>query len=226
MRSGPTRWHFRACICERKCFTPLAKGSMAQPEKEPRPPFLGHLSDETVHCEAEALNYLTGDVRIHAHVISTLGGVIKSLLADEAVYRPTYSGTGVVTLESSLGGYHVLDLDGETWILDRGAYWASEGSVEVGYRREPVLTARVGRRGPDLPADPCPRRGPSRVDDSRSDPGTAAGSGPAVRGGRQLRGGPYRGCVAVRARPTKNWLGRGPPAKAGSASTREPAACS
>ena len=52
MRSGPTRWRLRACICERKCFTPLAKGSMAQPEKEPRPPFLGHLSDETVQLRS------------------------------------------------------------------------------------------------------------------------------------------------------------------------------
>ncbi len=100
-----------------------------------------HLHDETVRVEAGALSYLTGHVHIHSRVVPTLGGLLKSLLASEKVYRPTYTGTGVITLESSLGGFHILELDGETWILERGAYWASEGSVDLGYRREPVSKA-------------------------------------------------------------------------------------
>lgn len=107
-----------------------------------------HLNHEMVRVEAGALCYLTGDVAIHSRFAPSVGALIKSVLADEAIYRPTYSGTGVITLESTFGGFHVLDLQGESWILERGAYWASEGSVDVGYHRERVMTSLWAGEGP------------------------------------------------------------------------------
>ncbi len=107
-----------------------------------------HLQDEMVRVEAGALSYLQGDIQIHSRLLPSIGGALKSLLADEAVYRPLYFGTGVITLESTLGGFHVLDLHGESWILERGAYWASEGSVEVSYHRERMLTGLWAGEGP------------------------------------------------------------------------------
>jgi uncharacterized protein (AIM24 family) len=100
-----------------------------------------HLNHEMVRVEAGALSYTVGDISIHSQLMPSLGGLMKSLMAEEAVYRPTYTGTGVITLESSLGGFHVLDLQGDSWILERGTYWASEGSVEVKFHRERVLTS-------------------------------------------------------------------------------------
>ncbi len=107
-----------------------------------------HLDHELVRVESGALSYYSGDIQVHSQLIPSLGGFLKSLLADEAIYRPTYTGTGVITLESSLGGFHVLDLAGESWILERGAYWASEGSVEVGFYRERVMTGVWAGEGP------------------------------------------------------------------------------
>jgi uncharacterized protein (AIM24 family) len=100
-----------------------------------------HLSNETIRVESGALCYLTGDITIHSKLMPSIGGLVKSLLADEAVYRPTYAGTGVVTLESTLGGFHVLDLAEESWILEPGTYWASEESVNVSFRRESLLSS-------------------------------------------------------------------------------------
>jgi uncharacterized protein (AIM24 family) len=100
-----------------------------------------HLNNETIRVESGAMSYLTGDITIHSELVPSFSGLVQSLLADEAVYRPTYTGTGVVTLASSLGGFHVFDLQGESWLLERGTYWASEGSVHVSYRREPLLTS-------------------------------------------------------------------------------------
>jgi uncharacterized protein (AIM24 family) len=99
------------------------------------------LDNETIRAEPGAFCYMTGDITIHSKLIPSIGGAIKSLLASEAVYRPTYTGTGEITLESSFGGFHVLELHNEAWILERGAYWASEGSVNVSYHRESLLTA-------------------------------------------------------------------------------------
>jgi uncharacterized protein (AIM24 family) len=47
-----------------------------------------------------------------------------------------------------LGGFHVLDLKGESWILERGTYWASEGTVDVSYHRERIKTAIWAGEGP------------------------------------------------------------------------------
>ena len=107
-----------------------------------------HLDHETVRVEAGALCYLTGDINIHSHLVPSIGGFIKSVLADQAIYRPTYSGTGVITLESSLGGFHALELNGESWILERGAFWAAEGSIDVKYHRERMQTAIWAGEGP------------------------------------------------------------------------------
>jgi uncharacterized protein (AIM24 family) len=106
-----------------------------------------HLHDETARAEAGALSYMKGDIAIHSRLFPSLLSVVRSLLADEAIYRPTYTGTGVVTLESSLGGYHILELQDESWILERGAYWASDGTVAVTFHREGILTALEAGEG-------------------------------------------------------------------------------
>lgn len=107
-----------------------------------------HLNDEMVRAESGALSYFVGDITIHSQLIPSIGRLVKSMLADEAVFRPTYAGTGVITLESTLGGFHILDLVGESWILERGTYWASEGSVDVSFHRESFKNAIWAGEGP------------------------------------------------------------------------------
>lgn len=167
-----------------------------------------HLDYETVRVEAGALSYLAGDIQIHSRVVPSLGSFIRAVLADEAVFRPTYSGKGVITLESTLGGFHILDLDGETWILERGAYWASEGSVDVGYHREPLKTSFWMGEGL-IYLQTCVRgvgrvvlttRGP--VEEVQLEPGEQI-----VADGKQVVARTGDVSFTVR-RPTKNWLGR------------------
>jgi uncharacterized protein (AIM24 family) len=107
-----------------------------------------HLNQEMVRIEAGALSYLKGNIEVHSPLVPSFGGLFKSFLADQSVYRPTYYGTGIITLESSLGGFHILELDGESWILERGTYWASEGDVDVKYYRERMMTSIWAGEGP------------------------------------------------------------------------------
>ncbi len=99
------------------------------------------LNHEMVRIESGALSYLTGNIAVHSQLVPSVGGLVASLMADEAVYRPTYTGSGVVTLESSLGGFHVFELNGESWILEKGTFWACEGSVDLSFHRERMMTA-------------------------------------------------------------------------------------
>lgn len=104
------------------------------------------LDDEMIRAERGALNYLRGDIRINAR-LPPVGGIIKRLLAEESVIRPRYTGTGEVFLESYIGGFHVFDLDETPWILEKGAYWASDGEVELGVYRETVMTSLFSGEG-------------------------------------------------------------------------------
>jgi uncharacterized protein (AIM24 family) len=106
-----------------------------------------HLNHEVIRMEAGALCYMSGDISVYSPFLPSIGGVIASVLADEAMHRPTYTGTGVITTESSLGGFHLLELNGESWILERGAYWASEGNIDLKYHREPIMTALYAGEG-------------------------------------------------------------------------------
>ena len=90
-----------------------------------------HLQDETIRAEAGALCYMTGNIQMRVRAWTGPWRWLRAQLTQEALHRPTYTGTGVVTLESSLGGFHVLHLDNEEWILEKGAYWASDGAIDI-----------------------------------------------------------------------------------------------
>jgi uncharacterized protein (AIM24 family) len=63
------------------------------------------------------------------------------MISEESLVRPSYTGTGIIHLEASMGGYYTFDLAGESWILENGAYWASDGGVELCLFRERVWTS-------------------------------------------------------------------------------------
>lgn len=104
------------------------------------------LNDETIRTESGALYYMRGHIQMESKAPS-VGGFLKSLATGESVFRPTYTGTGEVFLEPSLGGFHVMECNGETWILEGGAYMASEVSITVDIHRENTLTALKSGEG-------------------------------------------------------------------------------
>jgi uncharacterized protein (AIM24 family) len=99
------------------------------------------LVDDDVRTERGALNHLRGDVTLDVPWPSLQSWWV-SLFSDESLLRPRYSGTGTVYLDSTLGGYHLMQVKpGERWILDRHCFWASDGEVRLVIHREPVLTS-------------------------------------------------------------------------------------
>lgn len=104
------------------------------------------LNDETVRAESGALCYFYGDIEVDARVPS-LGRVVRNVLAEQSVVRPSYTGTGTLYLESSVGGFEVFEMDGNTWILEPGVYWASEEDVTLKFFREQVMTSLLTGEG-------------------------------------------------------------------------------
>jgi uncharacterized protein (AIM24 family) len=93
------------------------------------------IRDETVRARRGALSNMRGGITLIPR-LPRPGDILRSLFTSEARVRPFYTGTGSILLQPSLGGYHILDVAQERWILEPGVYWASEGGVELGLWRE------------------------------------------------------------------------------------------
>ena len=99
------------------------------------------LNDETVRVQRGAMSYMEGKIRMDLP-LPTPREMLVSFFSVESMLRPRYRGTGELYLESSLGGFHALQVnDGETWIIEDGAYWASEGGIRLSFHREKVITS-------------------------------------------------------------------------------------
>jgi uncharacterized protein (AIM24 family) len=64
--------------------------------------------------------------------LPSAGGFLKSMVTRESVVKPVIRGSGTVWFEPSFGNFTIMDLKGEEWILDKGAYYASEMGIEIG----------------------------------------------------------------------------------------------
>lgn len=105
------------------------------------------LDQEHVRAEAGALHYMRGWIEITSQAPSA-GGFLKSMMTGESVFKPVYSGTGEIFFGPPFfGEYMVMDLTGEEWILERGAYVCSDYSVEVGAFANKAATALLGGQG-------------------------------------------------------------------------------
>jgi uncharacterized protein (AIM24 family) len=99
------------------------------------------LKDESVRARRGAMSNTRGSIALIPRLPSLLD-IIRSIYNDEARVRPEYVGSGTVTLQPSLGGYHLMQVrDGESWVLEPGVYWASEGGIRLGLTRDPVWTS-------------------------------------------------------------------------------------
>lgn len=95
-----------------------------------------NLQNETMRARKGALSNIRGDIRFTPRLPGA-GDIVRSVFNQEGRIRPYYSGTGTVHLQPSLRGYHVFDAQAQdTWILEPQVYWASEGSVDLGFHRE------------------------------------------------------------------------------------------
>ena len=104
------------------------------------------LKDETIQAQRGALCYMRGSVDIDAR-LPGIGGTIKRVLAEQSIIWPSFTGTGEVFLESSPGGFELFEINDCAWMLERGAYWASEGSIKLSLHRETVLTSLFSGEG-------------------------------------------------------------------------------
>lgn len=104
------------------------------------------LENAEVVVEAGAMHYMRGAITLEAKAPS-VGGFVKSKLSREKAVRPRYRGSGELYLIPSFGEYEVMELRGETWILDKGAFLACEPGVTLGVFTNKAFSGFFGGEG-------------------------------------------------------------------------------
>lgn len=103
------------------------------------------LRNEEVVLEAGALRYMKGNIEIDSQLPS-IGGFLKSALTKESAVKPRYRGTGEIFLEPTFGEVNIMELNGEAWVLDKGAFLASDRTVEVGMHTNKAMAGLFGEK--------------------------------------------------------------------------------
>jgi uncharacterized protein (AIM24 family) len=89
------------------------------------------LQNSAFRYESGGMYYMRGSLELEANLPSA-GGFLKSMVTKEHIVKPVIRGSGTVYMEPTFGEFTILDLKGEEWILDKGAYYASEMGIEIG----------------------------------------------------------------------------------------------
>ncbi|WP_407355314.1 AIM24 family protein [Methanolobus sp. WCC5] len=102
------------------------------------------LNDSGVIVEPGALYFHKGAITCDAN-IGGVGGLakkmIKKKLTNETAFNPLYRGTGEVFLEPSFSHFLIVSLDNGSIIVDKGIFYCSESSLEVGVAAQKNLAA-------------------------------------------------------------------------------------
>jgi len=104
------------------------------------------MSDDTIIVEAGLMHYYQGDIIIE----NTMPGakkMVKARLSGEKIFRPSYQGTGKLVLTPSFKDYYALQMNDETYIIDKGAFCAADSSIEIDIHVNKALTGMVSGEG-------------------------------------------------------------------------------
>jgi len=105
------------------------------------------IDNETIRAEAGALHYMRGLIKLESKAPSAKG-FLKSMVTQESIFRPTYTGTGEIFYgPPTFGEYTIMDLNSEAWVLDKGAYVCSDISVEVGVFTNKAISGLISGEG-------------------------------------------------------------------------------
>jgi uncharacterized protein (AIM24 family) len=105
------------------------------------------LNGDTVRSESGVMHYMKGNIEMVTKAPS-IGGFLKSMVSNENIFRPTYTGTGEVYFgPPTFGEYHIMELTGNELIIDQGSYVCSDESIEIGVFRNKSMSMLAAGEG-------------------------------------------------------------------------------
>lgn len=88
------------------------------------------LNNDSVRTEAGVARYWRGNIEMK-NPIPSVGGMLKSAMTGNKLFRPVFTGSGKLMLTPRFHEFISIPLKNERYVIERGAYWASDMGVEV-----------------------------------------------------------------------------------------------
>lgn len=104
------------------------------------------LQNGAAQLESGVMQFMKGNIEADT-TVGGLGGLAKKMLANaltqETTFRPRFRGNGEIYCEPTFGHFMLIALDNEEAVLDKGMFYASEGSVDVGVAMQSNLSSMM-----------------------------------------------------------------------------------
>jgi uncharacterized protein (AIM24 family) len=104
------------------------------------------LQNGATQLESGVMQFMKGNIEADT-AVGGIGGLAKKMLTNaltqETTFRPRYRGTGEIYCEPTFGHFMLIALDNEEAVLDKGMFYASEGSVDVGVAMQTNLSSMM-----------------------------------------------------------------------------------
>jgi uncharacterized protein (AIM24 family) len=104
------------------------------------------LLDETVVVESGLMHYYQGKITMDNPMPGTKK-MLKAKMSGEKVFKPLYKGTGKLFLAPSFNDYYALKMNNEAFIIDKGAFCASDSAISVDVSVNKALTGLMSGEG-------------------------------------------------------------------------------
>lgn len=104
------------------------------------------LNNEAVRTEAGVARYWLGAVEMK-NTMPTLKGMFKSAITGNKIFRPVYEGTGKLMLAPRFHEFISIPMRNERFVIERGAYWASDMGIEVDMHMNSMSTGMLSSDG-------------------------------------------------------------------------------
>lgn len=104
------------------------------------------LNNEAVRTEAGIARYWRGNIN-QKNAIPTVKGMLKSAMTGNKIFRPVYEGSGKLMLAPRFHEFVAIQLKSEKYVIERGAYWASDMGVDVDMFMNSMSAGMLGGQG-------------------------------------------------------------------------------
>ena len=109
------------------------------------------LQNGSVQLESGIMQFMKGNIEADT-AVGGLGGLAKKMISNaltqETMFRPRYLGVGEIYCEPTFGHFMLVALSNEEAIIDKGLFYASEGSVAVSVAMQKnISSAMLGGEG-------------------------------------------------------------------------------
>ncbi|MFM2308889.1 MAG: hypothetical protein RLY87_1010 [Chloroflexota bacterium] len=109
------------------------------------------LQNGSAQLETGVMQFMKGNIEADT-TLGGIGGLAKKMLTNaltqETTFRPRYRGVGDIYCEPTFGHFMLVSLANEDAIIDKGLFYASEGSVDVSVAMQKNLSsAMLGGEG-------------------------------------------------------------------------------